>query len=98
MTGAAAAVLDLADLGFEQGAHLLVRRALAQLPPGGRLRIMGRDPLLPVHLAAWCRGEGHALDPDTGLVRYGRRDLDRWAGAQRAGAPATGGIVARPAP
>ncbi|MGH4025144.1 MAG: ferritin-like domain-containing protein, partial [Pseudonocardiaceae bacterium] len=94
MTSAAAALLDLEDLGFEQGAHLLLRRALQQLPPGGRLRVVGRDPLLPVHLPAWCRREGHSVDPDTGVVLRGRSDLDRWAGAQRAGGPATGAIVA----
>lgn len=98
MTGAAAALLDLEDLGFEQGAHLLLRRALEQVAPGGQLRVVGRDPLLPVHLAAWCRREGHSVDPDTGLVLRGRSDLDRWAGAQRAGSPAISGIAARPAP
>lgn len=98
MSGTAAALLDLEDLGFEQGAHLLLRRALQQLPPGGGLRVTGRDPLLPVHLTAWCRREGHTAEPGTGLVLRGRSDLDRWAGARRAGGPAAGDVVARPAP
>ncbi|MGH3914178.1 MAG: sulfurtransferase TusA family protein, partial [Pseudonocardiaceae bacterium] len=97
MTSSAGALLDLEDLGFEQGAHLLLRRALQHVPVGGRLRVIGRDPLLSVHLAVWCRREGHGFEPDTGLVARGRLALDRWAGAQRAGGAAVGGIVARPA-
>jgi hypothetical protein len=89
-------LLDLEDLGFEQGAHLLLRRALCRLPAGGRLRVVGRDPLLPVHLTAWCRREGHGFDAEAGLVTRGRPDVDRWAGARRAGGAAVGGIVARP--
>ncbi len=93
--------LDLEHLGFEQGAQLLVRRELQALPIGGRLRVTGRDPLLEVHLTAWCRREGHTVEPDARgglLVLRGRSDLDRWAGALRAGGPAPNEIVARPAP
>ncbi|MCA1672007.1 MAG: ferritin-like domain-containing protein, partial [Actinobacteria bacterium] len=50
-----------------------------------------------MHLTAWCRREGHAVDPDTGLVVRGRSDVDRWTGAQRAGGPAVSGLVARAA-
>lgn len=98
MTSPAAPLLDLEDLGFEQGAHLLVRRALREMPIGGRLRVIGRDPLLAVHLRGWCRREGHAVEPDSGLVVRGTAEVDRWSGAQRAGSPASGAVVARPAP
>ncbi|MGH3939683.1 MAG: ferritin-like domain-containing protein [Pseudonocardiaceae bacterium] len=98
MTSTADALLDLEDLGFEQGAHLLVRRALQDLPISGRLRVTGRDPLLTVHLAAWCRREGHPVDPDTGVVVRGRREVDRWTGARRAGGPGVSAIVERAAP
>lgn len=97
MTSSPGTLLDLEDLGFEQGAHLLLRRALRRLPVGGQLRVTGRDPLLPVHLTAWSRREGHRFEPDTGLLVRGRSDVDRWAGAQRAGGAGVGGIVARPA-
>ena len=61
------AVVDLEDLGFEEGAHLLLKRALAALPPGGRLTVTGRAPALPVHLRAWCRSHGHRVEwPDDG--------------------------------
>jgi hypothetical protein len=90
------APLDLAGLGFERGAHLLVRRALAAVPVAGEVVVTGTDPALPVHLRAWARREGHdfAPGPPLRLVR-GRRD--RWAGAERAGGPEPEDIVERPA-
>ncbi|PRX91726.1 hypothetical protein [Allonocardiopsis opalescens] len=107
--GAASGRVDLAGLGFTDGADLLVRRALAGLPPGGRLHVSGRHPELRVHLGAWCRGAGHRLEdpePDPGgsgappsdaavaVVVKGRRDDDRWFGAVRAGS--AHGVVDRP--
>jgi hypothetical protein len=98
-------VLDLEDLGFGQGAHLLLRRALAEVPAGHALAVAGSDPGLAVDLAAWCRGEGHRFEPPAepggrlrGWVARGRSELGRWSGAERAGGPAPDGIVRRPAP
>jgi hypothetical protein len=91
--------LDLGQLGFEQGAHLLVGRALRELSPGGRLAVHGADPALGVHLQAWCRAAGHDVtaDPAGGyeLVR-GQAEQQRWAGAERAGGASPEGIVRRP--
>lgn len=88
--------LDLAGLGFAEGAHLLVGRALRALPVGGRLVVRGRDPDLHVHLRAWCRAKGHQLEEgERLLVVRGGADLARWVGAQRAGSPS--GVVASPA-
>ncbi|WP_222853742.1 ferritin-like domain-containing protein [Fodinicola acaciae] len=94
-------ILDLEGLGFEQGAHLLVQRALQRLAPGDELRVTGSDPALTMHLKAWCRQAGHqAHDVDEPGVRArivrGRADVDRWADAQRAGGPGADGIVAKP--
>jgi hypothetical protein len=47
--------LDLGRLGFERAAHLLVRRALREVPVGGQLTVTGGDPALGVHLRAWTR-------------------------------------------
>jgi len=97
-----AARLDLGDLGLDAGGHLLLRRALAALRVGQRLAVGGRDPALPVHLAAWCRSEGHRLEVsdrapvgrfDAVIVRGERADL-RWLGAVRAGE--TGTVRTRP--
>ncbi|MBT2212746.1 hypothetical protein [Actinomadura sp. NEAU-AAG7] len=100
----ASPVLDLGFLGFEQGAHLLVQRALRDLPPGAELGVTGLDAALPVHLRAWARKQGHGVRESTdGLgvrawVIRGRADLDRWAGAVRAGGPRPDGILARADP
>lgn len=52
----------LADLGLDEGGNLLVERALAALPPGGRVTVTGQHPALRVHLKAWCRDRGHRLE------------------------------------
>ncbi|HEY6748089.1 MAG TPA: ferritin-like domain-containing protein [Mycobacteriales bacterium] len=103
MTGPRTAALDLADLGFDEGAHLLLRRSLLGLAPGERLSVTGRRPDLAAHLGAWCRSHGHdVIRPATAgsptVVVRGRKDLDRWAGAGRAGDPAPGRVEARAEP
>jgi TusA-related sulfurtransferase len=98
------ATVDLRGLGFAAGAHLLVRRALADLPPGGRLVVTGSDPALRVHLPAWCREHGHRVerpgpaDPMhvVGTVVRGTADDDRWIGAERAGLADPAGLTRRP--
>jgi TusA-related sulfurtransferase len=88
-----AAILDLEDIGFGQGAHVLLRRALTRLGPGARLGVRGTDPALIVDLAAWCRARGHRLDrpapaadePVRAWVTCGQAESDRWTGAERAG-------------
>ena len=96
------ATTDLDGLGLDDGGHLLVDRALAALPPGGRLTVTGRHPALRVHLAAWCREHGHRLAADaetsadggenTGPgdpveIIKGTADEQRWRGASGPGRP-----------
>lgn len=99
-------VVDLGDLGFDRGAHLLVDHALRGAPPGTRVAVVGRDPALDVHLTVWARGRGHRLERDgpVAVVVKGTADADRWHDAERAGdpdhvrrdrAPATWGLAAR---
>ncbi|MBN9180519.1 MAG: hypothetical protein J0J00_08220, partial [Microbacterium sp.] len=95
------AQVDLEGLGFEHGAHLLVRRALSAVPVGGDVTVAGRDPALAVHLRAWCRAEGHRLlvDEYGGLtVTRGGRGTARWTGAERAGSAAPGVVEGRADP
>lgn len=79
--------VHLGRLGIDAGGHLLIERALGGLPPGARLRIVGTDPHLAVHLAAWARRRGHRVDGD--VVVRGDADDRRMAGAARAGDPDT---------
>src|SRR3954454_22576341 len=89
--------IDLERLGFDRGAGLLLERALAPLPPGSRLEVVGRDPALSIDLAPWCRRRGHRLEPANVVVK-GAAESDRWVGAVRAGGPGPNGVVDRPDP
>ncbi len=80
--------VDLEDLGFDRGAALLVKRALAQLAPGQAITVQGSAADLLVHLRAWCRTEGHEFrvcaDGAAQVVK-GVSSEERWSGAERAG-------------
>jgi TusA-related sulfurtransferase len=53
------AQVDLEDLTLQEGAPVLLRRALAKLGPGELLEVRGDSPELAEGLAAWCRKDGH---------------------------------------
>jgi TusA-related sulfurtransferase len=96
-------VLDLRELSFERGAHLLLQRALRDLEPGDELGVTGSDPALRLHLDTWCRHRGYGVRRperrETGVrawVMRGRADLDRWSAAQRSGGPRPDEISAQP--
>lgn len=44
---------------MDRGAHLLIKRALSDLPVGATLGVRGDAPDLAVHLRGWCRSQGH---------------------------------------
>ena len=81
--------IDLGDLGFEQGGHLLVKRGLRQAAAGEEIEVTGAAPELDVHLRTWCRAEGHAFRWEKGqgraFIARGSAETGRWAGSQRAG-------------
>ena len=54
--------IDIDRLGLDEGALLLVRRALAALPVGERLSVRGRAPAWDLQLMAWCRQQGHDVE------------------------------------
>jgi hypothetical protein len=91
-------MLDLGDLGLDEGAHLLIKRALAR---DRSAIVTGRAPSLAIDLPAWCRARGHALEQrgDCFAITAGP---DRWRDAERAGGdapiaqpPARWGLAAR---
>jgi hypothetical protein len=97
--------IDLETLGFGNGAHLLLQRALRDLPPGSRLDVRGTSPALALHLAAWCRERGHGFEPAlavdsgthlAGVIVRGDFEALRLAGAERAGGADVTAVVERP--
>lgn len=95
--------IDLGDLGFDEGGHLLVKRALRGAAPGEAVPVTGSAPDLALHLEVWCRAEGHGFRRDPAghmLVSRGAAEAARWEGAERAGHPDAGwpGAVAEQAP
>ncbi|HEX4825842.1 MAG TPA: hypothetical protein VFV19_16190 [Candidatus Polarisedimenticolaceae bacterium] len=97
-------MLDLGDLGLDRGGHLLIKRALRDVPAGGTLDLSGTGEELRVHLRAWCRAHGHDLTilpprPGGPVARITRGSADRFSGATPAGAPdrrETGAVVDHP--
>lgn len=91
------AIAELGDVGFDRGAHLLVKRALARLSTGQRLEVRGRSAGLATHLRAWCRAQGHALEEhETLVVCRGSADRARWHGATRAEGAGPGDVAEHP--
>ena len=82
--------LDLGDLGLDEGGPILLKRALAALAPGAVLRVRGSAADFDVHLAAWCRAQGHRCEAERGhagawRIEPGPGAAGRWRGAERAG-------------
>ncbi|HEX8969213.1 MAG TPA: ferritin-like domain-containing protein [Chloroflexota bacterium] len=94
------ATIDLDTLGLDRGGHLLVQRALAEVPIGQALEVRGNDPALGVHLRAWARSQGHAFEVGSagaaGVLRRGSSAWGSWPGAERAGGYDPGQVVTRP--
>ncbi len=81
-------IINIESLGLDQGAHLLIRRALNALAVGDTLRVTGSAPDWDMHLLAWCRSNGHAVtfDGDHADIVRGPFQTGRWHGAERHGA------------
>jgi hypothetical protein len=84
--------IDIEALGLDEGALLLVRRALAELPAGERLTVRGAAPQWALHLAVWCRDQGHAVEirpgadgADEAVITRGPWAEGRWRDAMATG-------------
>lgn len=95
-----APIIDIKDLGFDGGAHLLVKRALMNIAVGEKLCVRGRAADIAIHLRAWCRAQGHDVvwpdvekegdgknesSPVVAWIVRGGADAGRWRGAEQAG-------------
>jgi TusA-related sulfurtransferase len=81
--------IDIETLSFTSGAHLLLKRALRDLPVGGRLGVRASATDFAMHLRGWCREQGHEFvegdDQFVAWVARGSASQGRWRGAERAG-------------
>ncbi len=92
--------LDLGDLGLDEGAHLLIERALTR---SAAIELCGTAESLAIDLPAWCRAKGHSIARTEVGFAVMRGNADRRHGAERAGAvdsavehaPARWGLAAR---
>lgn len=90
--------VELGDLGLDRGGHLLLGRALARVPVGASITVLGSDPSLRVHLRGWARAHGHGYDAKTNTLTRGAADQGRWQGAVRSGSAGHDGVVDHPDP
>src|SRR5438094_10639151 len=54
-------ICDGGDLDCGSGLLLIIREAMAPLPPGGLLEVRSREISVKEDLPAWCRLVGHTL-------------------------------------
>jgi hypothetical protein len=85
--------IDLDEIAFSEGGHLLVKRCLRNAGPGKSITVAGSSRELEIDLRAWCRNEGHTLELQSkngdqrahAVITNGGTEASRWTGAQRAG-------------
>jgi hypothetical protein len=91
--------LELEDLGFDRGAHVVLARSARNLPVGAQLLVLGRAPDFAMHVRAWARAHGHdvvAESSDCVTLRIGSAASARHSSAERAGGVGADGVVDRP--
>lgn len=77
-------IIDIEQLGFDSGAHILIKRALQQNPQDQELAVTGSAKEWQVQLSAWCRSQGHSLhfaeisEKSVGLIKANTADLVHW--------------------
>ncbi|HYX34388.1 MAG TPA: ferritin-like domain-containing protein [Oligoflexus sp.] len=73
-------IIDIEDLGFDSGAHILVKQCLASVAPGQDIEIRGQAAEWQTQAAAWCRTQGHGFKrvDDRALISKGIEDKQRW--------------------
>ena len=80
-------IIDIEQLGFDAGAHLLIKAALQNVPVGSDLHVTGRFSGWEAQVSAWCRGQGHLcrVVDKVAVITRGDALAGRWRGALRAG-------------
>lgn len=77
-------IIDIKNLGFDMGAHLLIKLGLTDIAVGEDLEVVGTSPHWQSQLGAWCRGQGHAVrlantnGKEKAIVTRGHAETGRW--------------------
>ena len=83
--------INIENLGFEKGAHLILKRSLQKISVGEELTITGFDTEWQPQVSAWCRAEGHAVHFSTverkvfAHLKRGSAQENRWQDVQSTG-------------
>lgn len=67
-------LVDLEQLGIDEGGDVLLRRALREVPTGGRVTIMGRHPELALQVRSWARLTGQIAVSGDGWLTLEKTD------------------------
>lgn len=84
--------IDIEHYGFDAGAHVRIKLALAKVPVGGELTVTAAGDAWTGPLAGWCRQQGHAVEfaavDGRNRAKIVRGDVQsgRWRGAAQTGA------------
>lgn len=73
-------IINIENLGFDSGAHILVKHKLALLAPGEEIEIKGTAPEWETQAAAWCRAQGHNFKSTENrkVIIKGLPEKQRW--------------------
>ena len=80
-------IIDIESIGLDQGAHLIIKRALDQVAIGDTLHVVGSAAEWETHLLVWCRKNGHAVSfaVNHAIITRGPYQQGRWNGATQSG-------------
>jgi hypothetical protein len=73
-------IIDIDQLGFDSGAHILVKNGLLAVSPGHEIEIRGQAAEWQTQAAAWCRTQGHSFKRvgNRAFISKGLEDKQRW--------------------
>lgn len=73
-------IINIKNLGFDSGAHILVKHQLSAMNSGEHIEIIGQAPEWQTQAAAWCRAQGHEFKySDNGaVITKGMLEKQRW--------------------
>lgn len=73
-------IINIENLGFDSGAHVLVKHHLTSMNSGEQIEIIGQAPEWQTQAAAWCRAQGHGFkySGNAAVITKGLLEKQRW--------------------